>query len=129
MAEALLQPTRIYVKPLLQALRTQPINALAHITGGGVLENIPRVLPERTKAVIYADRWRLPPVFAWLQEAGNVAAREMYRTFNCGIGMVVCVPATAAEAVRRELTALGETVFELGHIDPTDAAEPFVEVR
>ncbi len=129
LAQALLEPTRIYVKSLLQLLKTQPVNALAHITGGGLLENIPRVLPDNTKAVIDKTSWQLPPVFAWLQSAGNVAEQEMYRTFNCGIGMVVCVPAVDAEAVRRELHAAGETVFTIGRVETTDTAEPFVEIR
>src|SRR5690606_32496304 len=120
--------TRIYVKSLLQVLKTHPINALAHITGGGLLENIPRVLPDHTKAVIQKNSWQLPEVFAWLQQQGNVAEREMYRTFNCGIGMVVCVPADAAEDTRRALEAAGETVFTLGQIERADAEEPFVEI-
>ncbi|WP_187409387.1 phosphoribosylformylglycinamidine cyclo-ligase [Saccharophagus sp. K07] len=128
LAEALLEPTRIYVKSLLQVLKTHPINALAHITGGGLLENIPRVLPDHTKAVIQKNSWQLPEVFAWLQQQGNVAEREMYRTFNCGIGMVVCVPADAAEDTRRALEAAGETVFTLGQIERADAEEPFVEI-
>lgn len=128
LAEALLEPTRIYVKSLLQVLKTHPINALAHITGGGLLENIPRVLPDHTKAVIQKNSWQLPEVFAWLQQQGNVAEREMYRTFNCGIGMVVCVPAGAAEDTHRALEAAGETVFTLGQIERADAEEPFVEI-
>lgn len=129
LGQALLEPTRIYVKPLLQVLKTQPISALAHITGGGLLENIPRVLPENTKAVINKTSWQLPEVFTWLQNQGNVAEQEMYRTFNCGVGMVVCVPADAADAVRTELEAAGETVFTIGRVETADTAEPFVEVR
>lgn len=128
LAEALLEPTRIYVKPLLKALAAQPIHALAHITGGGLLENIPRVLPEGTKAVIDSGSWTLPPVFRWLQQEGNVAETEMYRTFNCGIGMVVCVPAEAADATAQLLRAEGETVFTIGAVAVTDE-EPYVEMR
>jgi phosphoribosylformylglycinamidine cyclo-ligase len=109
-------------------LKSQPISALAHITGGGLLENIPRVLPANTKAVIDKTSWTLPDVFVWLQTQGNVAEQEMYRTFNCGIGMVVCVPASAADAVRGELEAAGETVFTIGRVEAADTAEPFVEV-
>lgn len=128
LGQALLEPTRIYVKSLLPVLKSQPISALAHITGGGLLENIPRVLPANTKAVIDKTSWTLPDVFVWLQTQGNVAEQEMYRTFNCGIGMVVCVPASAADAVRGELEAAGETVFTIGRVEAADTAEPFVEV-
>lgn len=128
LGQALLEPTRIYVKSLLPVLKSQPINALAHITGGGLLENIPRVLPANTKAVIDKTSWTLPDVFVWLQTQGNVAEQEMYRTFNCGIGMVVCVPASAADAVRGELEAAGETVFTIGRVEAANTAEPFVEV-
>lgn len=128
LAQALMEPTRIYVKPLLQALREQPISALAHITGGGLLENIPRVLPANCKAVIQSQSWELPAVFTWLQKAGNVAMEEMYRTFNCGIGMVICVPEAAAQATIELLRNQGETVFELGHIATTDESVPFVEI-
>lgn len=129
LGEALLEPTRIYVKSLLPVLKSQPISALAHITGGGLLENIPRVLPANTKAVIDKTRWQLPEVFSWLQAQGNVAEQEMYRTFNCGIGMVVCVPAAAADAVRGELEAAGETVFTIGTVEAAETSEPFVEIR
>ncbi len=129
LGEALLEPTRIYVKSLLPVLKSQPVSALAHITGGGLLENIPRVLPANTKAVIDKTRWQLPEVFSWLQAQGNVAEQEMYRTFNCGIGMVVCVPAAAADAVRGELEAAGETVFTIGTVEAAETSEPFVEIR
>ena len=127
LADALMAPTRIYVKPLLQLIKDQPIHALAHITGGGLLENIPRVLPNNTKAVIDAQSWQLPEVFQWLQTNGNVASMEMYRTFNCGIGMVVAVSADAVDATLAQLAALGETAFVVGHIATTDA-NPHVEM-
>lgn len=129
LGETLLEPTRIYVKPLLQVLKTQPIKALAHITGGGLLENVPRVLPAFTKAVIDSNSWPMPEVFAWLQVQGNVAATEMHRTFNCGIGMVVCVAAEAASATRAELEAAGETVFTIGQIAGANTEEPYVEIQ
>ncbi len=91
LGEVLLEPTRIYVKPLLSLFEVANVKALAHITGGGLLENIPRVMPENTVAVIDAKSWTRPPVFDWLQTQGNVASKEMYRTFNCGIGMVLIV--------------------------------------
>jgi phosphoribosylformylglycinamidine cyclo-ligase len=128
LAEALLEPTRIYVKTLLKVLAQQPIKALAHITGGGLLENIPRVLPPNTKAVIRADAWAMPDVFKWLQTQGNIDPQEMYRTFNCGIGMVVCVPAESANSIQKMLEAEGEQVFLIGEIAATDA-KPFVEIQ
>lgn len=129
LADALLEPTRIYVKSLLKALSAQPIHALAHITGGGLLENIPRVLPEGTKAVVDSSSWSMPPVFKWLQQTGNVDPTEMYRTFNCGIGMVVCVPADAADAVAQVLRDEGETVFTIGSIAASETAAATVEMR
>jgi phosphoribosylformylglycinamidine cyclo-ligase len=89
LGEALLAPTRIYVKPVLQLLAKVPVKGIAHITGGGIVENVPRVLPDAVKAVIRRDSWTLPPVFAWLQAQGKVADAEMHRVFNCGIGMVL----------------------------------------
>src|SRR5262249_48931022 len=117
LGEALLTPTRIYVKPLLKAIReTRAVKALAHITGGGFLENIPRVLPPDTVAEV--DVWMVPaqPVFAWIRQSGNVSEREMLRTFNCGIGMIVVASAGGAQAVRQSLEHAGESVVELGAI-------------
>ncbi len=113
----LLTPTRIYVKPLLKLLNEIEIHALAHITGGGLLENIPRVLPENTRAVLDRNAWPTPPVFNWLQRQGQVSDTEMYRTFNCGIGMVVCVAEQHAAAAQSLLQAQGETVWRIGHIE------------
>ena len=118
LAEALLAPTRIYVKSL-QALIGHahvPVHAIAHITGGGLLENIPRVLPENAKAVIDVTSWQQPDVFNWLQEKGNVDATEMYRTFNCGVGMIVCVPANVAETALEVFKLTGEKAFIIGSI-------------
>ncbi len=129
LADALLEPTRIYVKPLLQLIKAQPVNALSHITGGGLLENIPRVLPANTKAVIDLNSWSLPPVFQWLQEQGNVASREMYRTFNCGVGMVICVPSAQAAAAIELLQGAGETAWVIGCIEAASADEEQVELR
>ncbi len=117
LADALLEPTRIYVKPLLRLLEELPVHALAHITGGGLPENLPRVLPPGTKAVVDRSSWQRPAVFRWLQERGGVEEGELLRTFNCGVGMVVCV---AAEDLHRScelLTQAGETVWPLGRID------------
>ena len=128
LAEALMAPTRIYVKSLLKLLAELPVHAMAHITGGGLLENIPRVLPAGSKAVIDCSRWQLPDVFAWLQEQGNVAHEEMYRTFNCGIGMVVCVSSDTSQAALELLNNEGETAFMIGHIEAGTDADAEAEV-
>jgi len=120
LAEALLAPTRIYVRPVLELVRSLPVHALAHITGGGLLENLPRVLPEHCMARIDAESWTWPEVFHWLRRAGNIDWREMHRTFNCGVGMVVCLPADRAEEAQRLLEAAGETVYRLGWIEPRE---------
>jgi phosphoribosylformylglycinamidine cyclo-ligase len=114
--DRLLTPTRIYVKPLLALLRELPVHALAHITGGGLTDNIPRVLPAGLEAVLERRRWRADPVFAWLQGAGRIADAEMYRTFNCGIGMVAIVPAPRATEAVEFLAAHGETAQVIGEV-------------
>lgn len=129
LAKALMEPTRIYVKPLLNLIKNSPVNALSHITGGGLLENIPRVLPANTKAVIDTTSWDLPPVFKWLQENGNVESREMYRTFNCGVGMIIAVPADSAQDAIDQLTAEGESPWIIGEIAPAQADEEQVELK
>ena len=117
LGEALLTPTRIYVKPLLKAIReTGALKALAHITGGGFPENIPRVLPKHLAAEIDLGSIEVPAVFSWLAKTGGVAANEMLRTFNCGVGMIVVVSAENAKTVTDALTAQGETVFPLGRM-------------
>ncbi|MCP8898108.1 phosphoribosylformylglycinamidine cyclo-ligase [Gilvimarinus xylanilyticus] len=121
LADALMAPTKIYVKPLLELIKTLPVHALSHITGGGLWENIPRVLPASAKAVIDINSWQMPEVFNWLQQAGNVEPREMYRTFNCGVGMIIAVPAERADEAIKLLNNAGETAFKVGHI--SDAAE------
>jgi phosphoribosylformylglycinamidine cyclo-ligase len=115
LGEQLLTPTRIYVRSLLPAI--DRIHGLAHITGGGLLENIPRVLPDNCHAVVETQSWPLPPIFARLQEGGEIAAAEMARTFNCGIGMVAIVAETEVEAVAQQLQEAGETVHRIGRID------------
>jgi phosphoribosylformylglycinamidine cyclo-ligase len=122
LAEWLLAPTRIYVKPLLSLFSTLEVHALAHITGGGLTENLPRVLPDGCNAVIDTHAWQQPPVFDWLQENGNVASQEMYRTFNCGIGMAVVVAAGDAQAALEHLRAQGETASIIGHVEQVDGA-------
>ncbi|MEJ2059802.1 MAG: phosphoribosylformylglycinamidine cyclo-ligase [Gammaproteobacteria bacterium] len=129
LGEALLAPTRIYVKPLLHLLEQLPIHALAHITGGGLTENLPRVLPEGTGAVVDPRAWVRPPVFDWLQQAGNVEAQEMLRTFNCGIGMMVVLPeehaATASEYCREQ----GIEAWTIGRIEATPGQTPGVRYQ
>ena len=118
MADVLLTPTHIYVRALLPLVQARRIKGLAHITGGGIIENIPRVLPDGCHAFIDTARWELPPIFAQVQSAGPVAAAEMARTFNCGIGMAVIVAPEQAAAVAAALEAAGENVVEIGRIDP-----------
>ena len=123
LAAALMIPTRIYVKSILALVRELPVKALAHITGGGLLENVPRVLPDDLCAVMQRAHWTMPPIFSWLQQRGNVAEREMHRTFNCGIGMVAIV---ASEDVDRALDTLrlnGETAWLIGAVRDRHASE------
>lgn len=119
-ADVLMVPTKLYVKSCLDALRTFPdgIHAFAHITGGGLPENLPRVLPKNLGATLHAAAWKMPEIFTWLQEAGNVPMRDMWRTFNCGIGMAVVVDAAQANGITKHLRDHGETVYHLGEITP-----------
>jgi phosphoribosylformylglycinamidine cyclo-ligase len=120
LGDALLAPTRIYVKTIHQLLETFDIHAMAHITGGGLLENIPRVLPDNAQAVVDTDSWQLPDVFQWLQENGKVEINEMYRTFNCGVGMVLIVDADEADAIVSMLVKNGDSAWQLGRIEAGD---------
>ncbi len=128
LGEALLAPTRIYVKPLLKLLERIEIHAIAHITGGGLTENLPRVLPGNTKAVIDTASWQRPAIFQWLQQQGGVTETEMWRTFNCGVGLVICVAADAADTALASLQDAGETAWRLGHIVANEG-EPVVEFQ
>jgi len=119
---ALLQPTRIYVKSCLPPIHFGQIKALAHITGGGITENLPRVLPDGVGAAIEGGSWTIPPVFRWLAETGHVAPAEMARTFNCGIGMALVVPASAEAEVTSRLSEAGETVARIGALVPHDGS-------
>jgi phosphoribosylformylglycinamidine cyclo-ligase len=116
LGQALLAPTTIYVKALLDLFRQVPVKALSHITGGGLLENLPRVLPVGCNAQIDTSSWRWPEVFRWLQTRGNVETREMYRTFNCGVGMVLCVAEQDQEAALEHLQKAGHSAWEIGRI-------------
>jgi phosphoribosylformylglycinamidine cyclo-ligase len=128
-AEALLTPTRIYVKPLLAAHRAGLVKAAAHITGGGLPGNLPRVLPKGMVAALDARAWSVPPVFAWLARAGNVVAEELLRVFNCGVGMVVVVAADRADAAISAFAQSGETATRIGAIEAGSAgSEPAVRV-
>ncbi|MFL6734792.1 MAG: phosphoribosylformylglycinamidine cyclo-ligase [Sphingomicrobium sp.] len=120
LGEQLLAPTRIYVRSLLPLVQTDRIHGLAHITGGGLLENIPRVLPETCHAFVDVGQWELPGIFVRLQEGGRITPEEMARTFNCGIGMAVIVPTYDAESVAEELRAAGETVCRIGSVEAGD---------
>lgn len=128
LGETLLEPTRIYVKSILALQKEVTIKAISHITGGGFLENIPRVMPKNTVAKINANSWEWPAAFKWLQENGNVETQEMYRTFNCGIGMVLCVTEAEKDKTLSLLSELGETAYLLGKIEHSDNEQPFVEI-
>lgn len=123
LADCLMAPTRIYVKPLLALMQNLPVKGMAHITGGGLLENVPRILPPDVTAVLDGMAWQTPRIFKWLREQGNVEQQEMYRTFNCGIGMVIIMnPNHAAEAVA-QLASVGETAWCIGTIQPRTGDE------
>ena len=129
LAKALIEPTRIYVKSTLKLIKESQVNAMSHITGGGLQENIPRVLPDNCKAIIDTNAWEIPPVFKWLQEQGNVEAFEMYRTLNCGIGMIIAVPASEQENALRILKEEGEEAFVVGRIATAVEGEEQVELQ
>ncbi|SFX51463.1 phosphoribosylformylglycinamidine cyclo-ligase [Marinospirillum alkaliphilum] len=130
LADALMAPTRIYIKSLLPLIRANAgIHALSHITGGGLYENIPRVLPEDCKAELDLTHYQRPAVFNWMQDVGQVPEKEMYRTLNCGIGMVLAVDAAQAASLTEKLEAAGETVFQLGQISSRQASEEAVIIK
>jgi phosphoribosylformylglycinamidine cyclo-ligase len=124
LADLLLAPTRIYVRPMLEVMKEVAIKGLAHITGGGLVGNVPRVLKDDLTARIERSSWVLPPIFEWLKAQGNVSDEEMLRVFNCGIGMVAVVSEADADAAASALTQKGERVFRVGVIDRRRAAEP-----
>lgn len=121
--DVVMAPTRIYVKPLLSLIAALPVKGMAHITGGGITENIPRVLPAGLTAEIKAGSWTMPALFTWLKAQGNIADVEMYRTFNCGIGMAIIVAKENAAAAQKLLQDAGETVYEIGVIRAQNAGE------
>ena len=128
LADHLLEPTRIYVKSVLKLLETVKVNAISHITGGGFWENIPRVLPAGSKAVIDSQSWQWPGIFNWLQEQGNIETHEMYRTFNCGVGLIIALPEEQAEKAIEILNAQGEQAWKIGHIEQAGDVQQ-VEIR
>ncbi len=129
LADALMAPTRIYVRSLLGLLNVVPVKGMAHITGGGLLENIPRILPPEAKVVLARSAWPSPPVFAWLQDAGNVAPAEMQRTFNCGIGMVAIVAEADADRALAHLRSCGESAWVIGEVAARLPGEAQTQVR
>ncbi|EEW11130.1 phosphoribosylformylglycinamidine cyclo-ligase [Vibrio mimicus] len=127
--EHLLAPTKIYIKSGLKLISEHDIHAISHITGGGFWENIPRVLPEGTKAVIDGKSWEWPVIFQWLQEKGNVTTHEMYRTFNCGVGLIIALPKDQADAAVALLQAEGENAWVIGEIAAANSNEAQVEIN
>ncbi|MGY0217777.1 phosphoribosylformylglycinamidine cyclo-ligase [Endozoicomonadaceae bacterium StTr2] len=128
LGETLLEPTRIYVKPVLELIRNLQVNAISHITGGGLQENLPRVLPNGLKAVVDTRSWERPAVFNWLQQQGNVAADEMHRTFNCGAGLIIAMPTDQANAAIDLLKAAGEEPWVIGKTAAKQDSEAAVEL-
>lgn len=129
LSEHLLAPTKIYVKSILQLIKQTEVHAIAHLTGGGFWENIPRVLPDNTKAVIDESSWQWPAIFNWLQEKGNISRYEMYRTFNCGVGMVIALPEKEVETAIALLEQAGEKAWVIGKIAPLGEGEAQVEIQ
>ncbi len=129
LADCIMAPTRLYVKPMLSLMQQVTVKGMAHITGGGITENVPRVLPANVVADIDSKTWHMPKLFEWLRAGGNVAAQEMFRTFNCGIGMVAVVSARDADAAIRHLQAAGETVARIGVIRARKGDEHQTQVR
>ncbi|WP_085248138.1 phosphoribosylformylglycinamidine cyclo-ligase [Gilliamella mensalis] len=126
LADHLLAPTKIYVKSVLDLISQVDVHAIAHITGGGFWENIPRVLPDNTQAVINESSWQWPAIFDWLQQAGNVSRHEMYRTFNCGVGLIIALPKQSADKAISLLNNYGEKAWLLGEIKHATSGERVV---
>ncbi len=128
-ADHLIEPTKIYIKSALKMIAEHDIHAISHITGGGFWENIPRVLPEGTKAVVDGKSWEWPAIFNWLQEKGNVDTYEMYRTFNCGVGLIVALPKEQAKQAVALLNAEGENAWVIGEVAAAEQGKEQVEIR
>ena len=124
--EHLLEPTRIYVKQILGLIREVPVKAVAHITGGGLIENIPRVIPENLSVQIDTKSWKLPPIFEWLREKGNIDSHEMFKTFNCGVGLVLCISPQHTKNAIEYLNSTGNNSWEIGVVKSKEEQEPAV---
>lgn len=124
----LLEPTRIYVKQILGLIKEVPVKAIAHITGGGLIENIPRVIPDGLAVQIDANSWKLPAIFEWLREKGNVDSHEMYKTFNCGVGLILCIDADNVATSLSYLKDIGEDAWVIGKITADDKVEGSIEI-
>jgi len=129
LGDILLAPTEIYVKPLLNLMAQTPVHGIAHITGGGLLENIPRILPPYTKAVLQQNTWEWPAIFKWLQTQGNIDRSEMYRTFNCGVGMVICVPADTTSTALALLNQSTRHAWVIGSVESNTGQTPCTEIQ
>ena len=129
LGERLLEPTRIYIKALLNLIQKVDVHAMAHITGGGLLENLPRVMPKNTSAHINAASWTAPAVFSWLQEQGNIAQEEMYRTFNCGLGMVLAIDSNDVDATLAQLASDNTEAMVIGQIEAGQSEQPQVIIK
>lgn len=128
LGDLLLIPTKIYTDPVLELINSLPVHALAHITGGGLIENIPRVLPDHLQAVINTESWEWPAIFKWIQSTGKINIDEMYRTFNCGVGMVICVPEKNRDEAIACLTRAGEIAWEIGYISEKPRGESSIKI-
>ncbi|SUC10314.1 phosphoribosylformylglycinamidine cyclo-ligase [Pasteurella canis] len=129
LADQVLAPTKIYVKSILELIKRVDVHAISHLTGGGFWENIPRVLPNNVKAVINEASWQWQPIFKWLQEKGNIDTHEMYRTFNCGVGMIIALPQQDVETALTLLKQSGENAWLIGQIEPAAQDEAQVIIR
>ncbi|GJH43035.1 phosphoribosylformylglycinamidine cyclo-ligase [Pasteurella canis] len=129
LADQVLAPTKIYVKSILELIKRVDVHAISHLTGGGFWENIPRVLPNNVKAVINEASWQWQPIFKWLQEKGNIDTHEMYRTFNCGVGMIIALPQQDVETALTLLKQSGENAWLIGQIEPAAQNEAQVIIR
>jgi phosphoribosylformylglycinamidine cyclo-ligase len=124
LVDSIMEPTRIYAKPILKLLAAMPVKGLAHITGGGLVGNVPRILSNGMRAVLAKKSWPRPQLFNWLQENGNIAEEEMFRVFNCGIGMVICVAREEVAKATMLLKREGELAYEIGFIEAAGSGEP-----
>jgi phosphoribosylformylglycinamidine cyclo-ligase len=128
LGEELLRPTRIYVKVILNLMRDFNIGGIAHITGGGIVDNLPRIIPKGYKAVVHRGTWEIPPIFSFLKEKGNISEDEMLRTFNNGIGMILIVRTKEAEEILGRLHSLGQKAFLIGEIEKAEQEQEAIEL-